>query len=62
MNCGGVLKSTEPGSSGERGAGAGLINRGESGCEEAWSTHLKGTLENILDEINHSNLSHKSDV
>lgn len=37
MNCGGVLKSTpEPGASGERGAGAGLIGRGEKGCEEAW--------------------------
>lgn len=67
MNCGGVLKSTpEPGASGERGAGAGLIGRGERGCEEAWkvkrSTQLKGTLDNILDQINHSHLGHDIDV
>lgn len=42
--CGGVLKSTDdPGACGERGAG--LIDRGERGCKEAWkgkkSTLLK---------------------
>ncbi len=53
MNCGGVLKSTEPGAS----AGAGLTGRGESGCEEALEAkeraHLKGTFDNIQDKKNY---------